>query len=302
MARFPYSSGPPGAADRTIDSRYTGTDGKVKFLAIKGINNSEFLVLVRGGGDLASGVAWRLHQCGFRVLITEIPQPLAVRRTVSFCEAVYDGQAVVEGVRGVRIRGAREASTLWNRGEIPVLVDPGCSVKGEIRPDVLVDAIMAKRNLGTSLKDAPLVIALGPGFEAGKDAHFVVETNRGHHLGRLIRTGRAETNTGVPGPVRGKTTERVLRAPSDGKWRNALEIGTPVSRGELVGTVEDMPVRAGTDGVLRGLIRAGVSVRKGYKVGDIDPRGQRDYCYSISDKALAIGGGVLEGIISFYGK
>lgn len=262
---------------------------------------SEIMVCLRGGGDLASGVAWRLHHARFKVLITEIPRPLAVRRKVAFCEAVYDGRTTVEGVEALLVHGAEEVSGVWEQGKIPLLVDPECTVRQVIRPDVLVDAILAKKNLGTKITDAPLVIALGPGFEAGKDAHFVVETNRGHNLGRLITSGRAEPNTGIPGPVQGITTERVLRAPAEGAWENALDIGDRVKKGDLVGSVSGIGVKAQIDGVIRGLIRPGVEVHKGMKIGDIDPRNRTEFCYTISEKSRALGGSVLEGILRIYG-
>jgi len=166
------------------------------------LQTSSVRVFVRGGGDLASGVAWRLHQCGFRVVVTEIPEPLAVRRKVAFCEAVYDGQSVVEGVTAVLITGPEEVDGVWDQGFIPVLVDPGVVCRHLIKPEVIVDAILAKKNLGTSVNDAPLVVAIGPGFEVGKDAHFVVETNRGHHLGRLLTSGSAAPDTGFPARFR----------------------------------------------------------------------------------------------------
>lgn len=266
------------------------------------MSEKEIRVLVRGGGDLASAVVWRLHQCGFRVLITEIEEPLSVRRKVSFCEAVYEGHAVVEGVRAVCIRSAEDAPRIWSHGEIPLLVDPSCNVKEWMKPQVLVDAIMAKRNLGTSIHDAPLVIAIGPGLEVGKDSHFVVETNRGHNLGRLLTFGSAEPNTGVPGPVKGITVDRVLRAPAEGIWQNILDIGDNVGQGDLIGQVSGLLVKSKIGGVIRGLIHPGAHVSKGLKIGDIDPRGIRQYCYTISDKALAIAGGVLEGILRVYGK
>ena len=257
-------------------------------------------VLLRGGGDLASGVAWRLHQCGFGVLITEIARPLSVRRKVSFCEAVYDGEAHVEGVGALLVRSYDEAPAVWEMGCIPLLVDPSCQVRHAMGPEVMVDAIIAKKNLGTSMDDAPLVIALGPGFEVGRDAHFVVETNRGHHLGRLLLSGSAEPNTGVPGPVLGISTERVLRAPGDGVWENSREIGDLVNPGDPLGTVAGLPVKALIGGVVRGLIRGGLPVEKGLKIGDIDPRGNVNHCYAVSEKSLAIAGGVLEGILRVY--
>jgi xanthine dehydrogenase accessory factor len=263
---------------------------------------SSVKVLVRGGGDLASGVAWRLHQSGFKVVITEIHEPLAVRRKVAFCEAVYDGESVVEGVKAVLVRGPEEVDRVWDQGFIPVLVDPGAVSRHSIKPEVIVDAILAKRNLGTSAKDAPLVVALGPGFEVGKDAHFVVETNRGHTLGRLLTSGSAAPNTGVPGPVQGITSDRVLRAPASGPWRNLLDIGDMVKKGEVIGTVQGEALYATIDGALRGLIRPGITVSKGLKIGDIDPRGRREFCFTVSEKAFAIAGGVLEGILRIYGR
>lgn len=266
------------------------------------LHMSSVKVLVRGGGDLASGVAWRLCQSGFRVVITEIPEPLAVRRKVAFCEAVYDGRCVVEGVRAVLIKGPEEVHMAWDQGLIPVLVDPEAVCRHSIKPEVIVDAILAKKNLGTSAKDAPLVVALGPGFEVGKDAHFVVETNRGHHLGRLLTSGSAAPNTGVPGPVQGITSDRVLRAPASGPWRNTVDIGDMVAKGDLVGTVQGEPLYAAIGGVLRGLIRPGITVSKGLKIGDIDPRGKKEFCFTLSEKALAIAGGVLEGILRTFGR
>ncbi|MGE5838362.1 MAG: selenium-dependent molybdenum cofactor biosynthesis protein YqeB [Deltaproteobacteria bacterium] len=259
-------------------------------------------VLVRGGGDLASGAAWRLYQSGFRVVITEIPEPLALRRKVSFCEAVYDGQSVVEGVKAVLVKGPEQVDKVWDQGFIPVLVDPEASCRHAIKPEVIVDAILAKKNLGTSLKDAPLVVALGPGFEAGKDAHFVIETQRGHNLGRIIASGSAAPDTGTPGPVQGITADRVLRAPAGGPWQNAAEIGDMVKKGDLIGTVQGQALHASIDGVLRGLIHPGVTVSKGLKIGDIDPRGNREFCFTISEKALAVAGGILEGILRFFNR
>jgi len=259
-------------------------------------------VLVRGGGDLASGVAWRLHHSGFKVVITEIAEPLAVRRKVAFCEAVYEGQSVVEGVKAVLVKELRQVDKAWDQGFIPVLVDPGAQSRRSIKPEVIVDAILAKENLGTSAKDAPLVVALGPGFEVGKDAHFVVETNRGHKLGRLLTSGSAAPNTGVPGPVQGITSHRVLRAPASGPWRNALDIGDMVKKGDVIGTVQGEALYATIDGALRGLIHTGITVSTGLKIGDIDPRGKKEFCFTISEKALAIAGGVLEGILRTYGR
>lgn len=268
----------------------------------KALNLPDMRLCIRGGGDIASGVAWRLHHCGFKILITEIDQPMAVRRKVAFCEAIHDGSAVVEGVEAIHIRHAEDVHQVWDQGKIAVLVDPLCEARHGVGPEVVVDAILAKKNIGTSLDYAPLVIALGPGFEAGRDAHFVVETKRGHNLGRLLTSGCAAPNTGVPGSIMGISTERVLRAPLDGQWQSQKHIGDMVSKGDTIGSIAGAPVRALIDGVLRGMIRPGFIVTKGLKIGDIDPRGVRESCFTISDKALAIAGGVLEGILRFYVK
>ena len=262
---------------------------------------SDITVCVKGGGDIASGVSWRLHRCGFRVLITELSTPMAVRRRVAFCEAVYDGHAEVEGVEAILIHEATESYALWDNGKIPLMVDPDCRIAKAIQPDVIVDAILSKRNTGTAIDDAPIVIALGPGFEAGKDTHAVVETQRGHYLGRLLTKGSAAPNTGVPGPIAGITSDRVLRAPVEGVWESRADIGDRVKKGDQVGSVAGQPVNALIDGVLRGLIRSPIPVKKGLKIGDIDPRGVTAYCHTISEKALAISGGVLEGILTFTG-
>jgi xanthine dehydrogenase accessory factor len=259
------------------------------------------IVGIKSAGDLASGVAWRLHHCGLRVFMTEVDRPLAVRRKVAFSEAVYDGKAIVQGVEGLLVHGAREALSLWEQGKIPVMVDPRFELGRSMAPDVVVDAILAKRNMGTSIHDAPVVIALGPGFEVMKHCHFIVETNRGHNLGRLLTEGAAEPNTGVPGAIQGIAGERVLRAPADGTWRTPSEIGRMVKKGEVIGDVAGSPVEATIDGVLRGLIRPGIPVNKGLKIGDIDPRGIETYCHTISEKALAVAGGVLEGVFRAYG-
>jgi xanthine dehydrogenase accessory factor len=257
--------------------------------------------LIKGAGDLATGVALRLLRSGFAVVMTEIEQPTVVRRSVAFAEAVYEGRAVVEGVEGLRAEGAGRIGELLARGAIPVIVDPLASVRDEIRPALLVDAIVAKRNLGTHIDDAPAVVALGPGFVAGRDVHAVIETKRGHTLGRVIYQGEAMPNTGVPGEVGGFAEERVLRAPGAGIFRGARGIGDRVSTGEIVGHVGDVPVRSRIEGVLRGLLRSGVEVSAGFKLGDVDPRARREHCFQVSDKALAIGGGVLEAACALLG-
>jgi len=255
-------------------------------------------VLIKGAGDLASGVAARLHRCGFPVFMTELPEPLMVRRSVCFGEAVYEGRVNVEEIFAQLAADVTEARRLQAAGIIPLLVDPGASSRTELQPAVLVDGIMAKHNTGTHPSHASLVIALGPGFVAGVDCHAVIETNRGHWLGRVIWQGGAEPDTAVPGSVGGKQRERVLRAPADGALEAAADIGDTVTEGQVVGRVAGADMRAGTTGVLRGLVRPGMRVTKGMKVGDIDPRAERAHCFSISEKSMAIGGGVLEAILS----
>lgn len=260
-------------------------------------------VLVRGAGEQATGVAHRLATCHFKVCLTDIAQPQAVRREVSFCEAVYDGQKTVEGITARLISDESSITGVWDKGEVPLLVDPESRVRHSLRPDVVVDAILAKRNLGTEKDWAPLVIGLGPGFYAGRDVHVVVETNRGHNLGRVFLEGEAEPNTGVPGNIGGYAEERVLRAPHEGVFRyNGCCIGDLVEADQVVAYVGEDAVVASVRGVLRGLIREGIPVHRGMKVGDVDPRASRDNCYTISDKARAIGGGVLEAIMSHYNR
>ncbi|MFC1943244.1 selenium-dependent molybdenum cofactor biosynthesis protein YqeB [Chloroflexota bacterium] len=252
---------------------------------------------MKGGGDLASGVAIRLFRSGFPVVITELPQPMVIRRPVAFAEAVYTGETSIEGVVARRVDRVEHIWPTLREGLIPVIVDPKAHIVEELHPTVLIDAIVAKRNMGTSLSDAPIVIALGPGFEAGVDAHAIVETNRGHDLGRVLWTGWAEPNTGIPSSVDGYAEERVLRAPVEGVVSVAKRIGEFVQKGEVVAWVNGTPVAATIQGVLRGLIKEGIKVAKGIKMGDIDPRGQPNYCFTVSDKALAVGGGVLEAVL-----
>jgi len=252
-------------------------------------------VLIRGAGEIASGVAHRLQRAHFKVCMTEISHPFAVRRTVAFSEAIYEGEKEVEGVRAKFISGPEGIESVWEKGDIPILIDPdGKRTKNFSKPDVLVDAIMAKRNLGTQVSDAPLVIGLGPGFVAGRDVHVVIETNRGHDLGRMILKGTAEPDTGIPGEIGGYAMERLLRTMKKGTFHPQKSIGDRVNKGSVVAVVDDFPVIAKISGVLRGLLREGVGVTKGMKVGDVDPRGKKESCFTISDKARAIGGGVLE--------
>ncbi|MDW7710326.1 MAG: selenium-dependent molybdenum cofactor biosynthesis protein YqeB [Deferrisomatales bacterium] len=261
---------------------------------------TDLRVLVRGAGEMASGIAHRLFRSHFRVAMTEVPQPLAVRRKVSFCEAVWDGTSEVEGVRGRRVETAAELDPVLDRGEIPVLVDPHLSCLATWGPHAVLDAVLAKRNLGTHRDMAELVVGFGPGFTAGVDADVVVETNRGHDLGRLIVDGSAQPNTGVPGSTAGYTVERVLRCPGEGVLEGLAEIGDPVSRGQAVARVGPVELRAQIGGILRGLLRPGVRVHAGLKAGDVDPRGDRGMCFTISDKARALGGSALEALLSRF--
>ena len=263
----------------------------------------ELMILIRGAGEMASGVAHRLHQSHFKICMLEISHPLAVRREVSFCEAVYEGEKAIDGVQAKLISKPEEIPSLWKEGKIPILIDPdGRKTRNSIKPDVLVDAILAKKNLGTRINDAPLVIGLGPGFTSAKDVHLVVETNRGHNLGRVVSNGSAETDTGIPGEIGGYTIERVLRTMKSGIFRPSKSIGELVDKGTVVAVVDDFPIIAKISGVVRGLLRGGVEVKKGLKVGDIDPRGKKESCFTISDKARAIGGGVLEAILYWFNK
>ncbi len=258
---------------------------------------SELVVLIKGAGELASGTAHRLHRCHFRVCLTEMDSPLAVRRGVAFSEAVYDGEKEVEGVVARLVKSASEALGVWEENKLPIIVDPETKVKDVLKPDVLVDAIIAKKNLGTKISDASLVIGLGIGFQAGKDVHVVIETNRGHNLGKAILQGEAEPNTGIPGEIAGVSTERVFRAPRAGQFSTNKKIGDYIQADEVVAFVDGAPVKALVGGVIRGLLRGGTEVHKGMKVGDVDPRGIKEYCYTISDKSRAIAGGVLEVIL-----
>ena len=266
---------------------------------------AETLVLVKGGGDLATGVAHRLHRAGFPVVITEIENPTMVRRTVSFAECLYADEWKVEGITSMPAGGetpgekAENARAILEAGSVPVMVDPRAEVVTHLRPAVVVDAILAKRNLGTRIDDAEVVVGLGPGFTAGVDCHAVVETSRGHDLGRVILEGAAKPNTGVPGPIGGYTTERLLRAPQAGVFTSIAGIGDVVRAGEAVARVDGGEVTSAIDSVLRGLLRDGIEVSAGFKVGDVDPRAEPAHCYTISDKSRAIGGGALEAIMMF---
>lgn len=256
------------------------------------------LILIRGGGDLASGIAHRLQRCGMQVVITELPEPLVVRRLVSFAEAVYRGSWEVEGVTGRCVGSPDSAVEILKRGEIPVLVDPGLESLPALSPRVVVDARMMKKPPEKGMELAPLVIGLGPGFIAGENCHVVIETNRGHHLGRLIYHGTPEPDTGVPGKVGGKQARRVLRAPESGILTAHASIGDRLEEGQTILEVEGAALKAPFKGVLRGLLHPGSRVAKGQKIGDIDPRDDPTFCTTISDKSRALGGSVLEAILS----
>ena len=257
-------------------------------------------VLIRGGGEMASGIAHRLHQCHMKVLICEIASPTAVRRSVAYADAVFNGRQIIECVEAIKVATIAEAQEIWRRGAIPLLIDPDAALGRALKPTVLVDAIMAKRHSTTTLNDAPLVIGVGPGFSAGQNVHAVVESNRGHHLGRVIWQGGAEPDTGVPAPVAGHTEARVLRAPRAGRFKALRQIGDRVDAGEIVGEIAGEPVCSAIAGLLRGMLHDGVETQVGMKLGDVDPRGERGYVDTISDKARAIGGGVLEAILHAY--
>lgn len=259
------------------------------------------LTVIRGAGDIATGIALRLWRAGIRVVMTDLPQPTAIRRTVAFSEAVVHGEAAVEGVTARRADSPAQALELLKSGVVPVLADPEGRCVPALRPGAVVDAILAKRNLGTRITDAPVVVGVGPGFTAGEDCHAVVETMRGHYLGRAIYQGSAQANTGVPGLIGGFAGERVLRAPADGVFHQLLDIGAQVKMGDAAAEVGGLPMTCTLDGVLRGILPEGTPVRKGMKAGDIDPRCSMEHCYCASDKALAVGGGVLEAVLRLSG-
>lgn len=259
----------------------------------------EFQIVVRGAGDIATGTIHRLHRCGFSVLALETERPSAIRRYVAFSEAAYEGSWTIEGVEAVRVESLEDALQCQRQGKVPVLIDPGCRCLKQFRPKVLVDGILAKKNLGTRMDMADTVIALGPGFTAGVDAHLVIETMRGHNLGRILTEGTALPNTGVPGVIAGYGKERVIHAPAAGIMKNYSRIGEIVEKGQIIASIDEVPVKATLTGVLRGLLRDGYPVTEGFKIADIDPReSEQKNCFTISDKARCIAGSVLEGILS----
>jgi xanthine dehydrogenase accessory factor len=283
------------------------------------------LALIRGGGDLGTGVALRLHRAGWRVLIAELLQPLVIRRKVAFASAIYDGSIEVEGTIGLRIHAEHieyEAGLCWSADQIPVVVDPDRIAAARLCPIAVIDAIMAKHNTGTQIGDAPIVVALGPGFTAGADCHAVIETERGHNLGRVYYQGSAAPNTSTPGIVGGQDALRAVRAPVAGIFYAQHKIGDHVKAGDAIGRVITIDVsltdsaagrlaaidrdasqplgsviKTRIDGVLRGILHDGLKVPADTKIADVDPRGATEYCFTVSDKAWAVGGGALEAVL-----
>ena len=258
---------------------------------------TRLVVWVQGGGDLGTGVAHRLHRAGLAVVVTETSPPLVIRRAVAFANAVFEGRWEVEGVTAVLVTTAAEARRALANGDVPVLVDPAGETALALAPRAVVDARMLKTSAGPGWRGQMIAIGLGPGFAAGVDVDAVVETQRGHYLGRVILSGAAAPNSGVPGAVGGVGQERVLRSPADGRLCCSVQIGDRVEAGQVLATVSGQPVTAAISGVVRGLLHDGQETTRGSKIGDIDPRGVRDYCFTISDKARAIGGGVLEALM-----
>jgi len=256
------------------------------------------IVIVRGGGDVASGVIQKLHRVGFRVLVLEIAKPTSIRRTVCFSEAIYSDDIILENIAAVYARNKDEILNAWSEENVPIVIDPNGDYIEIFKPSVVVDAIIAKRNTGMNKNLAPITIAVGPGFRAGTDVDIVIESNRGHNLGRLIFKGMAEENTNKPGNIDGFTRERVLYSPCEGVLKTNHNIGDIVKKNEIIATVNKENITAKIDGILRGILGDGTYVTKYFKVGDVDPRiNQISNCYTISDKARAIGGAVLEAVL-----
>ena len=260
------------------------------------------LIIVRGGGDIDTGTIHRLHRCGYPVLVLETGTPSAIRRQVAFSEAIYDGSSEIEGVTCLKVSSYDEAKAVWEAAAVPVMIDERCDILKRVRPWALVDAILAKKNLGTTRDMADKTIGLGPGFTAGEDVDLVIETMRGHDLGRILSKGCALPNTGVPGRIGGFDKERVIHSPAQGIQFGTVRIGDRVEKGQPIAIIVtgqgEVTVEASLTGLVRGLIRDGYPVTKGFKIADIDPREQEfENCFTISDKARAIGGSVLEGLL-----
>lgn len=251
-------------------------------------------VLIKGAGDLASGVAMAFYNSGFQVLMTEVGEPTVIRRSVAFANCIYEGKMVIEGVTGIHVTDNNYLDYL-EKDNIGVIIDPECMIKEKYKPDIIVDAILAKRNLGTKILDAPIVIGCGPGFYAGQDCHLVIETKRGHHLGKIINEGKAIENSGIPGIIEGRGKERVLYSPVQGKVVHVKKLGDIVEQDDIILKVDGIPVKSPFKGVVRGLIVEGMTVPEAMKIGDVDPRLNPEYCYTISEKARAIGRAAVEG-------
>lgn len=264
---------------------------------------NHLIIGIKGAGEMASAVALRLYQAHVKqIFMMDMAWPLAVRRGVSFSEAIPAASHMVENVTAVKSENQGQIRKAWGERKIAVAVDPEWRLIDRVHPDILIDAILAKRNVGTRMTQADLVIGLGPGFTAGVDVHLVIETNRGHNLGRIIEKGGAEPNTGIPGDIDGYTSERVLRSPAEGLFQTCFQIGNVVNKGDVIGTVNRHEVKAGVGGVIRGLLRPDTQVFPEMKLGDIDPRSRQDYCYSVSDKSRNISGAVLEAVMRIYNR
>lgn len=258
------------------------------------------IIAVRGGGDLATGTIHSLVSCGFKVIVLEIPRPTAIRRYAAFCEAMFNGQTAVENMVAKKVSTMAEVHQCWHLKEVPMVEDPDGLWIDRLKPQIVVDAILAKKNMGTYKDMAPLVIGLGPGFTAGDDVHVVVETMRGHQLGRIITKGMAIPNTGIPGVIAGVGKERVIHSPAAGVMKNVAQITDIVKKGDIIAYIDETPVYATLDGVLRGLLRDGFEIPKGFKIADIDPRiSEQGNCFTISDKARTIAGGVLQAVLMY---
>ncbi len=265
--------------------------------------NQDKIIIVRGGGDIASGTINRLHNMGFRVLVLEISKPNFIRRKVCYGEAVYEGEFSLEGTISKLACSLEEIYSIWEEKKIPVYIDPEMKILEKLSPDVIIDGILAKKNLGMSKELAPVTIGLGPGFEAGKNVHAVIETNRGHNLGRIIYEGKAAENTGIPGIIQGYGKERVIYASAEGILKTVHDIGDVVQKDEIIAYIGTEPVKASLTGLIRGMIRGGSFVKKGLKISDIDPReDQLENCYTISDKARTVSGGAAEAVFFLLNK
>ncbi len=262
------------------------------------MKNADDIIVVRGGGDIASGAIQKLYRSGFKVLVLETETPSAIRRKVAFCEAVYEKEIEIEGIKARLVANDEEIQDCWDSDIVPVMIDSRGKVIERLKPLAVVDGILAKQNFGTKRSMAPITVALGPGFSAPEDVDIVIETMRGHNLGRIIEEGRASENTGVPGIIAGFGIERVIYSDYSGVITNIEKIGNVVEKGDVIAVVGDNEIYASISGVLRGIIRDGYKVKKGLKIADIDPRiSEKDNCFTISDKARNIGGAVLESIL-----